>query len=416
MAAMAMLSAVVSSPCLDADAASRRPRSPAGHLLNDKLRHFAPGASVPFANVDRRTTGSRNSPGHARWWMLLLLCVSASAPGRGAPVRDGRLKIDVVSGRMTLAMTGYPQVFLHGEIDADAPQRFQALMKSGRIAAGSDVYLNAPGGDPYAGMALGRMFRAAGMATHLGTPRQPKHASVAAKTAVCVDACVYAWLGGLYRWAPSGRDRIGFSTPPASVPPSLNVYLKDMGIDAATLAAATTPPDSGPAWMTADQMTADGLANNGKLPLTATAQLSAPMPTLELRQVGRQGTHRVTIQCRPGQTTLTAFDELGAERARQVASRVARSYFQLGDTPMLDQARDGAVVEGNALVIRRAYPPADLVDLVSAWSLGAWVDGRSSAFRDGFSMPVHLVHKQLSDYFYACWRAAPWPPRQKKAG
>jgi len=251
--------------------------------------------------------------------VLLLLCASASVPGSPAHDRRDRLKIDVISDRMTLAMTGYPQVYLHGDIDADAPQRFRGMLDSGRISFGSDIYLNAAGGDADAGMALGRMFRAAGMATHLGTPRLPKHASVAAKTAVCVDACVYAYLGGLYRWAPSGRDRIGFSTPAAggaSVPSGVPAYLKDMGIDAAALATTVAPSSAGPTWMTADQMTARGLANNGKLPLTATAQLSTPMPTIELRQVGRKGTHRLTIQCSPGKTMVTAFDEVGAVRAR----------------------------------------------------------------------------------------------------
>lgn len=337
--------------------------------------------------------------------------------GRTTHDQRGQLKIQVIRDRMTVAMTGYPQVYLQGEIDAGAPQRFQGLMDSGHITAGSDVYLNVAGGDPHAGMALGRMFRAAGMATHLGTPRPPKHASVAAKTAVCVDACVYAYLGGLYRWAPSGMDRIGFSMSPPTgenALPDVQAYLKDMGIDPAALAATATLAQAGRTWMTADRMMADGVANNGKLPLTATSNLSVPAPSIELRQVDRKGTHRLTIECRPGQTTVTAFDEVGTQRARQVAARSARSYFQLGDKLLLSEPRDGVVAEGDAFAIRRSYPPADLVDLVSAWSFSAWVDGRSQAFRDGFSMPVHAVHQQLSDYFYACWRAAPWPQRPRK--
>ena len=372
-----------------------------------------------FAHADRRVAKSRSALGHARSWALLIVCISASTQTIAGQADQAQLKIDVIRDRMTMDMTGHPQVYLHGEIDVDAPQRFQTMLQSGRITAGSDVYLNSSSGDPNAGIALGRMFRSAGMATHLGTPRPPKHASVAAKTAVCVDACVYAYLGGLYRWAPTGMDRIGFTvSPETSAKASLRVstYLADMGIDVATLAAAATPSHSGTAWMTADQMKAHGLANNGKLPLTAMTQLSAPTPTIELKQIGRKGTHRVIIQCSPGKTTVTAFDEVGVVRARQVAARGARSYFQIGDTPVLDLRGDGAVVEGGDLVIRRAYPPADLVDLVSAWSFGAWVDGRSHAFRDGFSMPLHTVHQQLSDYFYACWRAAPWPPRHKKRG
>lgn len=373
--------------------------------------------------ADRRMSRSPVDAWLVPWFMrlplLLLPCVSAAAAGSAGDHPRASLKIEVFGDRMTVAMTGYPQVYLHGEIDADAPQRFQSMMKSGRIPAGSDIYLNIPEGDLDAGMALGRLFRKQGMATHLGTPRPSKHASVAAKTAVCVDACVFAYLGGLYRWPPSGRDRIGFSTAPvtaANTASRVKRYLAEMDIDAATLGAAITPPHVGMAWMTADRMLFLGLANNGNLPLIATVQLNTPTPTIELQQVVRRGTHRLSIECRPGRTTVTALDEVGVLRARQVAARGARSYFQLGDTQILGSAIDGATAEGNALVIRRSYPPADLGRLVSAWSVGAWVDGRSKAFRDGFNMPTHLVRRQLGNYFQACWRAAPWTPRAKKPG
>jgi hypothetical protein len=375
---------------------------------------------VHVIRADRRVSHGAVSARLVAWsvFLALLVCVSA-ATATGARDQPGAsLKIEVFGDRMTVAMTGYPQVYLHGAIDPDAPQRFQAMVASGRIPAGSDIYLDSPGGDPDAGIALGRMFRKHGMATHLGTPRRSKHASVAAKTAVCVDVCVYAYLGGLYRWAPSGRDRIGFSTALATDPNTasrVKSYLADMDIDAATLAAAITPPHVGMAWMTADRMLFLGLANNGKLPLIATARLNTPTPTIELEQVVRKGTHRLSIECRPGRTTVTAMDEVGALRARQVAARGARSYLQLGDTQILGSTIDGTAVEGNALVIRRSYPPADLGRLVSAWTLGAWVDGRSKAFRDGFSMPAHFVHHQLSDYFQACWRAAPWTPIPTKS-
>jgi hypothetical protein len=376
---------------------------------------------VHVIRADRRVSRSPAGAWRVSWFvllpLLLLLCVSAAAAGSAKDHPRASLKIEVFGDRMTVAMTGYPQVYLHGAIDADAPQRFQSMMTSGRIPAGSDIYLNIPEGDLGAGMALGRLFRKQGMATNLGTPRRSKHASVAAKTAVCVDACVFAYLGGLYRWAPSGRDRIGFSTALATDPNTasrVKSYLAEMDIDAATLAAAITPPHVGMAWMTADRMHFLGLANNGKLPMIVTTRLNTPTPTIELEQVVRKGTHRLSIECRPGRTTVTALDEVGALRARQVAARGARSYFQLGDTQILDSAVDGATVEGNALVIRRSYPPADLGKLVSASSVGAWVDGRSKAFRDGFSMPTHFVHRQLSNYFQACWRAAPWIPRAKK--
>lgn len=343
----------------------------------------------------------------------VLLCVplfaATSAFGSVAAGRGKPLKIDVVRDPLTLSLTHYPQVYLHGEIDAGAPQRFAALVASGRIETGSDVYLNAGGGDSAAGMALGRMFRAGGMATHLGTPRQPKQASIQAKTAVCMDACVYAYIGGLYRWVPSGRDRIGFSSPqPQAIrhSPDVVVYLKAMGIKEGMLGSG--------AWMMADQMIDSGLANNGRLPATATYDLSPSAPKLDLRQADRSGTHRLTIQCQPGRTTVTAYDEVGISRARQIASRGGSSYFQLGDEKRLSQPRGGAQAVGNALVIQRDFPPADLVDLISAWSFGAWVGGRSDAFRDGFTMQLQPVRAQLKVFYYTCWRVAPWPPRSKK--
>jgi hypothetical protein len=248
------------------------------------------------------------------------------------------------------------------------------------------------------------------MATHLGTPRQPRQASIEAKTAVCADACVYAYLGGLYRWAPSGRDRLGFSSPQSQATrrsPDVVAYLKTMGIGEGMLGSE--------AWMTAEQMLASGVANNGRLPATATYDLSIPAPKLDQRQADRKGTHRLTIQCRPGKTTVTAYDEVGVERSRQIASRDGSSYFQLGDEKRLRQPRGGAQAVGNALVIHRDFPPADLVDLISAWSFGAWVGGRSDAFRDGFSMQLQPVRAQLKVFYYTCWRVAPWPPRSKKA-
>ncbi|MDQ6645710.1 MAG: hypothetical protein M3Y93_00555 [Pseudomonadota bacterium] len=351
-----------------------------------------------------------------------ILCASAGAApfNRAAPAGSESLKVDVIRDRLTLEVTRYPQVYLHGGIDAGAPQRFQALMNSGRVPAGSDIYLNASGGDIKAGMALGRMFRAGGMATHLGTPRQPKHASAAAKTAICVDACAYAYFGGLYRWAPSGSDRIGLTTLPtaeAKDSPDVAVYMKAMGIARGALASATMSSGGGrPVWMTADRMTSAGVANNGQLSPTATYNLSASAPTLEVRQVDRKGTHRLVIQCQPGKTTVTAYDDVGRERARQVAARGKPSYFQLDNRKLLDQASGGVAVDENALMIRRDYPPGDLVDLISAWSFGAWAGGRSDAFRDGFTMSLHPVHKQLKVFYYACWRAAPWPARRKNPG
>lgn len=329
-----------------------------------------------------------------------------------------RLNIHVVNDRLTLAITKYPQVYLYGSIDPDAPKRFETLMKDGRIVPGSDIYLSAKDGDVAAGMALGRLFRKGGMATHMSAPRKTFPHARNTKTAVCMDACAYAFFGGLYRYAPSGSDRIGLTLPAkgsAPLPAEVASYLTHMQVDPADLAPLPGAQAGGVTWLGAERLTESGAINNGQLPPTAAYDVASATPSIDVRQTDRKGEHRLTITCRPGHTDVTAYNPVGAKRARQIVARGARSYIELDGKQMLGE-NDGVSVQGDALVIHRDYPPADLYDLVFAGRAGFWVTGRTDAFRDGFVITPWPVHKQLTVFYYACWHAAPWTPRSKKRG
>lgn len=361
----------------------------------------------------RAARGSRRGWSGYRWWLRRALAVGLCLVGWGAgavPAKVERLNIHVLNDRLTLAVARHPQVYLYGRIDADAPKRFSKLMQSGRIAPGSDVYLSAREGDVAAGMALGRLIRQGGMATHLGAPRKSFPRATASRTALCVDSCAYAFFGGLYRWAPSGSDRLGLTVP---LSPAANAYLKDMQIDPGDLTLAPGAPAGPVLWLTAERLEMTGATNNGRLPPVAHYDITSATPTLDLRQLDRKGEHRLTVTCRPGQTLVVAYERVGALRARQIVARGARSYFALNGRPIL-ASQDGVSAEGDMLLIRRNYPPSDLVDLLFAGSIGAWVDGRSAAFRDGFELHPWGAYKQLKVFYHACWRAAPWPPRANK--
>lgn len=345
-------------------------------------------------------------------------CIMGSIAGV-AQAKGGNLNIHVLNDRLTLAVARHPQVYLYGRIDADAPARFAKLMRSGRIAPGSDVYLSAREGDVAAGMALGRLIRQGGMATHLGAPRKSFPRATASRTALCVDACAYAFFGGLYRWAPSGSDRLGLtlstrgSSATSPLPADAGAYLKAMQIDLGDLPPAPGAPAGTVLWLTAERLEKTGATNNGRLPPVAHYDITSATPTLDLRQLDRKGEHRLTITCRPGRTEVAAYERVGALRARQIVARGARSYFALNGRPIL-AANDGVSAEGDTLVIRRNYPPSELVDLLFAGSIGAWVDGRSAAFRDGFELHPWGAYKQLKVFYHACWKAAPWPPRARQ--
>ncbi len=334
-----------------------------------------------------------------------------------------QLAVQVTDDRLTLAVTDVPQVYLYGTIDEDAPQRVGALIRSGKIPSGSDIYLNSSSGSVSAGMALGRLFRTGSMVTHLGKPRRKGESN----TAICVGACAYAYFGGLYRWAPTGSDRIGVSAYPAtsastagssqSTQPSGDVagYLKDMGIDPAALAPTPGTASNGTVWLSADQMMASGLANNGRLPLVAKYQTLSTGPYLTLDQVDRHGEHRMTIECKPGRVILTAINKVGNERAKDIVMRGTRSYFELNRQEILTQQSGGAEVASESISMTRTYPPARLQYIIYAPSVGAWVAGRTNAFRNGFTFELEPVRSTLKQYYEACWQAAPWPTTKQNS-
>ncbi|GLQ90012.1 hypothetical protein [Dyella flagellata] len=312
---------------------------------------------------------------------------------------------------MTLSMARFPQIYLYGPIDADAPQRFEALMKSGRIRPGSDIYLNSPGGSIDAGLALGRLFRQGSMVTHLGTPRPPKQSLYINRSARCEGACAYAYLGGLYRWAVSGSDRIGFPTYPAQQTPApVTAYLKDMDIDLGMLTAASagSTPTGGSSvdptlWPNGDQMLAKGLANNGRQNLIATYKYGQGTPSLELKLADRNGEHEISFLCKPGGAEVTTRDTIGAVRARQIVARELRSYFELNQQENLPQ-QAGATAVDQSVVLHRIYPLNQLPQLASAQAMGAWVRDRTG-IRYGFAFEVTGVRKVLNDFSNACTQA-----------
>lgn len=359
-------------------------------------------------------------------WLLVGAGLTSAAHAEGAVVRSSgdamppRMAIQVNDDRMTVSLAGAPQVYLYGVIDADAPQRFEALLKSGKVPPGSDVYLNSAQGGLAAGMALGRLFRASAMTTHLGTPRRKRGGYRGAKAAVCSGACAYAYFGGLYRWAPTGGDRIGLirhgSTAPApSTQEEADAYLKAMGIDLGALAAPPASAVDSPVWLGADQMTEAGLANNGRLPLKTKSSLLPPAPSLELQQENRRGTYRLVLQCQPGNVTLTAYDQVGATRAAQIVAHETRSYFEVDRQEVLAEPRGAARAVDGAVVISRPWPPNELGRLLSSTSIGAWVGGRRSAFRYGATFVLYPARQAIKDFYNACWRAAPWPVKQAQA-
>ncbi|WP_430391911.1 hypothetical protein [Dyella sp. 20L07] len=353
---------------------------------------------------------------------------SGSSIGNTSSQPGNQLAIQVNDDRMTLAVAKVPQVYLYGVIDADAPNRLGALIKSGKIRAGSDIYLNAIGGDIDAGMALGKLFRAASLGTHLGVPRRTARSPAGPRAAQCIDACVYAYVGGLYRWAPTGNDRMGAqarnvvdaktSQHGAAPAPAddKTTYLTDMGIRPESLAPTPTASPDDVIWLNGDQMIAMGVANNGRLPPEVTYRPTSGSTYLSFSQTARDGEHRITLLCRPDGLTLTAYYMIGAERSKKIAARVTHSYFEIDQQPTSQTERGDITAINQSLVFSHPVPMDQLARLLSAHSMGAWLADRGGAVRYGFAIDLDGAKAHLNDYNARCNQLAKLPSNGKTAG
>ncbi|MBV8158198.1 MAG: hypothetical protein JO278_11110 [Dyella sp.] len=350
---------------------------------------------------------------------MLSVAMADSAP----PDMPNQLTIQVNADKLTLAVAKVPQIYLYGTIDAGAADRFEALVRSGKVPSGSDVYLNSPGGDLHAGIALGRLFRAQSITTHLGVPRRPSRSSPVSKVAMCMDACTLAYLGGLYRWSPTGTDRFGalpMHTPQANAaqpPDEVDAYLKELNLTAEAQYGRKIQADA--TVLTGEEMVNSGLANNGRLAPTVSYYTMGDAPMLTLGQSARDGQYRITLLCKPEGITLTAYYMVGTERARKLVSRATRSYFEIDNQQTPPADRDAFSATSESIVISHPAPLSQATQLASARSVGAWLADRGGAVRYGFTIYIESVRylesvrNHLKNYGDACAQMAKAPAASK---
>ncbi|MEW9570469.1 hypothetical protein ABQJ54_01750 [Rhodanobacter sp. Si-c] len=349
------------------------------------------------------------------------LTVPAMAKSKPSPGFDGPLTVHLRSDSITLRMAKAPQLYLAGTINAAAVEQLRRLLQSDKAPPGTDVYLDSSTGDAAAGMELGRLFRAARFNTHLGTWHT---GSAPALPATCLDACAYAWLGGVYRWSPSGTDRIGLhenllpnrdtASPGAPSPTELRSYIAAMDVRPEQVAQVSNLVMNGIAWWNTEQLLPAQVANNGRLPLEASYQ-KAPgdAPTLLLSQIVRGHENQVTLQCAPGQITVSARYAVGGERAPNLAARAMYAYFEVGGQAWEPRLGKRPQADGDALVFERQMPFAQLAPMLHAGSLAAWIEITGSPVRLGFWIAPSSAEKLTQPFYADCQALQPGyvPPK-----
>lgn len=341
--------------------------------------------------------------------MLAASLACAAAIAEPAP---GAVVIHTRSDRTTLKLAKAPQVYIAGTFNTEAVREIGQLLASGKVSAGTDIYLDARGDDLASGMELGRMFRQAKVNTHVGAWRTGR-SGVPAPPATCLDACAYAYLGGVYRWAPGGRDRIGTqqtllpgdadsSADGNPSPKARGDYVESMDVRLAWLAHVLTKPDAGTVWWQADAMAPWLVANNGRQPLEAAYDHAPKAPRLVLAQTVKGGRNQITLRCAANQLELTAHYAVGYQQATHVAGRAMYAYFEI-DRHTIDKRKgDLPTVDGNALVFTRDLAMTDLAPLLHTLSLGAWIEITGSPVRLGFQLAPAVVEAQTQPFQADC--------------
>jgi hypothetical protein len=384
---------------------------------------------VPSANLHRSTARTTTWRRHLLGALFIAACLGPllahareSKPRLPAlPSGDmpaNQLSMGVKNDRLTLAVAKATQVYLYGVIDAGAADRFDAWLKAGKIPPGSDVYLDASGEDMPAGFALGRLFRANAMTTHVGALRRPGEPP---KAAICTDACAYAYLGGLYRWSASGMDRIGVhqSHVPAirkaeagrnQAADEAAAYLKSMDANPWAFNREPRPQNGEMVWIDAEQLLGWGLANNGRLPLQANYPRGQVPATLTFSQTVRDGSNKVVLVCDPEGVTLTAYYTVGSERARQLVGRESRSYFEINEQEIMPQQSGRARAVNDTIVFSRRLSMEQLTGFLATYSMGAWIKDKSGVVRYGFTMGPARVKDSYASYGGDCQKIMQSPP------
>lgn len=358
--------------------------------------------------------------------MLAIPAMAKTSPGFAGP-----LTVHLRSDRMTLRMAKAPQLYLAGTIDAGAVAQVQQLLQSGRLSPGTDVYLDSSHGDVASGMALGKLFRNARFNTHLGAWRSGswRASGSSALPATCLDACAYAYLGGVYRWSPSGADRIGLhenllpdrtTTAPGTPPPQqLRDYMASMGVRPVYFAQVSQLVMNGIAWWNTEKMAPWLVANNGRLPPTASYRKAPGAPVLTLTQEVRGNRSLMVLQCASGKFSLTARYVQSDSSAERLAPRTMYAYFEVGKQAL--GMRQGArpKADGDALVFTRELPFTELDTVLRAPLLAARIEVMGSPVRLGFWLDPAVVEPQTRAFYADCQALQPGyvppPPAAKPA-
>jgi hypothetical protein len=113
---------------------------------------------------------------------------------------------DPMTFKLAVALSQMQIIYAVGDIGVDTPGKFAGFLKANNIKPGALVVFNSPGGNPSAGMLIGRIIRRDSLRTSIGKERTNSTSLLSAslQPGICASSCSLAFLGGVERTVPHG--------------------------------------------------------------------------------------------------------------------------------------------------------------------------------------------------------------------
>jgi hypothetical protein len=246
-------------------------------------------------------------------------------------------------------------IYLNGQIDEGAAERLREELARREIPSAS-VFLNSRGGVLGQGMELGRLIREHGFSTYVG--RQNERGSNPLP-GDCYSACVFAFIGGHYRfYAP--RSRIGVHRFSAMSPADSDAdaaqivsaaivnYILKMEVDVGLFDRMSRAGKDEMLVLPKTDLENLRVINNGRLPAEWAIESSNGATYLKGAQQSWLGVGEILLSCNEGQVVFHALFDAG-DNAEAVRDSVKQHLIRFGDgyVPLADPRQPISIQDGH---------------------------------------------------------------------
>jgi hypothetical protein len=299
------------------------------------------------------------------------------------------------------------KLYLQGVIDAQASQRLAGELSRNNVQHGH-AFLDSPGGNLKAGIEIGRLLRKHGLSTYVR-----KHAGDLEIPGECLSACVYAFVGGYFRYLKKdeilGIHRFSTSAPTSQdldrgqiVSGAITAYLGEMGVDVRLFQLATRVGGEQIYRLSLHEAIDLRVANNGVLPAKWSIEASGVALYLRGTQEAWHGPGKVIFGCIKNEIIFVPYYG-PVSSSETIVSTTIRHSLRLGDE-FIDIGAPTKPLSANNGVVSAAFRlPASIAERIkSARSVGyAAHPGNPDLFR-GFTVEIGTERQKISNYWTQC--------------